>query len=129
MQLLSRLDFEARKDVALIFNNLLRRQLGSRYPTVEYLCTRESILFDLLKGYEDHDIALNCGLMLRECLRHEALARILLQSNAFYQLFDYVETPTFDVASDASATFKVCQLYLVANNDAGHAHKAQNDRC
>uniref|UniRef100_A0A915J5J4 Uncharacterized protein n=1 Tax=Romanomermis culicivorax TaxID=13658 RepID=A0A915J5J4_ROMCU len=47
---LVRLDFESKKDVALIFNNLLRRQIGTRSPTVEYLCTRPDVLLLLMKG-------------------------------------------------------------------------------
>lgn len=47
---LSRIDFEGKKDVAQIFNNLLRRQIGTRSPTVEHICTRPKILFTLMKG-------------------------------------------------------------------------------
>ena len=43
------LEFEARKDVTQIFNNLLRRQIGSRFPTVDYICTRERILHCLIE--------------------------------------------------------------------------------
>ncbi|XP_048016904.1 calcium-binding protein 39 isoform X2 [Megalobrama amblycephala] len=100
------IDFEGKKDVAQIFNNILRRQIGTRTPTVEYLCTQQNILFMLLKGYESPDIALNCGIMLRECIRHEPLAKITLCSEQFYDFFRYVEMSTFDIASDAFATFK-----------------------
>ncbi|MEQ2215883.1 hypothetical protein XENOCAPTIV_007261 [Xenoophorus captivus] len=59
--------------------------------------------------YESPDIALNCGIMLRECIRHEPLAKITLCSEEFYDFFRYVEMSTFDIASDAFATFKVNQ--------------------
>ncbi|KAA0701779.1 Calcium-binding protein 39 MO25alpha [Triplophysa tibetana] len=95
-----------KKDVAQIFNNILRRQIGTRTPTVEYMCTQQNILFMLLRGYESPDIALNCGIMLRECIRHEPLAKITLCSDQFYDFFRYVEMSTFDIASDAFATFK-----------------------
>lgn len=52
-------------------------------------------------------MALNCGIMLRECFRHEELARIVLFDASFYKFFDYVELSTFDIASDAFSTFKV----------------------
>uniref|UniRef100_A0A8C4HV33 Calcium-binding protein 39 n=1 Tax=Dicentrarchus labrax TaxID=13489 RepID=A0A8C4HV33_DICLA len=104
------IDFEGKKDVAQIFNNILRRQIGTRTPTVEYLCTQQNILFMLLKGYESPEIALNCGIMLRECIRHEPLAKITLWSEQFYDFFRYVEMSTFDIASDAFATFKVSWL-------------------
>ncbi|CAN7996955.1 unnamed protein product, partial [Ixodes pacificus] len=56
--------------------------------------------------YEKQDIALNCGTMLRECARYEALAKIILYSDEFYKFFNYVEVSTFDIASDAFSTFK-----------------------
>lgn len=103
---LARMDFEAKKDVAQIFNNILRRQIGVRTPTVEYICTKPEILKKLTKGYENSDIALNCGVMLRECIRYESLAKYVLESDEFNDFFEYVELSTFDIASDAFATFK-----------------------
>jgi len=44
--------------------------------------------------------------MLKECCRHEHLAKIILHSEQFYDFFRYVEVSTFDIASDAFATFK-----------------------
>lgn len=85
----------------------MRRQIGTRTPTVEYICAHEAILHLLMRGYERQEVALNYGLMLRECLRHEALAQLVLHSPALYLLFDYVQLPTFDIASDAFATLKV----------------------
>ena len=57
--------------------------------------------------YESPEVALNCGMMLRECLRHEPLARTVLFSEDFFCFFRYVELSTFDIASDAFASFKV----------------------
>lgn len=57
--------------------------------------------------YEHQEIALNCGTMLRECARYEALAKIMLYSDDFFNFFRYVEVSTFDIASDAFSTFKV----------------------
>ena len=76
-----RLDFEPRKDVVQIFNSLLRRQIGSRFPTVEYLNGKPEILFTVFKGYDNEDIALNTGMILKEMLRHESLAKMLLHSD------------------------------------------------
>uniref|UniRef100_A0A8B9EVM0 Calcium binding protein 39 like n=1 Tax=Anser cygnoides TaxID=8845 RepID=A0A8B9EVM0_ANSCY len=100
------IDFEGKKDVSQIFNNILRRQIGTRSPTVEYISAHPHILFMLLKGYESPNIALRCGIMLRECIRHEPLAKIILFSEQFRDFFKYVEMSTFDIASDAFATFK-----------------------
>lgn len=57
--------------------------------------------------YESKETALNSGMMLRECIKFEHLAQVLIESDEFYSLFDYIELPTFDVASDAFATFEV----------------------
>lgn len=122
---LHKLDFESKKDVAQIFNNILRRQIGTRSPTVEYICTREQILFTLVNGYEAPEIALNCGVMLRECIRHEVLAKNILNHEDFYKFFGYVELSTFDIASDAFSTFKelltrhkiICAEFLDKNYD------------
>ena len=98
---IARLEFEARKDVVQIFNNLLRRQIGSRFPTVEYLCNKPDVLFTAFKGYEIEEVALNTGMILKEMLRHEPLARILLHSDEFYMFPHYIETTTFGISCDA----------------------------
>jgi calcium binding protein 39 len=54
--------------------------------------------------------------MLRECVRHEHLAKILLHSDHLYDFFNYVEVSTFDIASDAFATFKVRDRYIIYDN-------------
>lgn len=45
--------------------------------------------------------------MLRECIRFEALAKIVLYSPDFFRFFHYVEGSAFDIASDAFSSFKV----------------------
>ena len=64
------------------------------------------LIFFYFHRYEHQEIALNCGTMLRECARYEALAKILIYSEDFYNFFKYVEVSTFDIASDAFSTFK-----------------------
>lgn len=80
-QSISRFEFEARKDVVQIFNYLLRRQIGSRWPTVEYLTAKPEIIFAALAGYENEEVALNTGMILKEMLRHEQLCKILLYAD------------------------------------------------
>jgi calcium binding protein 39 len=63
------------------------------------------LLDTLVRGYENVDIAQNCGAMLRECAKHEPLAKLLL-GQTFFLFFNYVEMPNFDIASDAFSTFK-----------------------
>ncbi|UZJ52661.1 hypothetical protein CBS101457_001981 [Exobasidium rhododendri] len=106
VQSIWRFEFEAKKDVSQIFNNLLRRQIGTRWPTVEYLTSKPEVLFVALKGYENPDIALNTGMILREMLRHEVLAKTLLYSERFYTFPDHIEKTTFGISCDAFANFK-----------------------
>lgn len=100
------LEFESRKSASQIFNNLLKRQTGGRFPTVEYICKNTQILDLLIDGYEKAEIALIVGSILREFTRHEILVREILSSPKFLQFFKYVDLNNFEVASDAFATFK-----------------------
>lgn len=41
---------QGKKDVVHLFSNIVRRQIGTRAPTVEYICSKSEILFMLLRG-------------------------------------------------------------------------------
>lgn len=84
------MDFESRKDVVQIFNTLLRRQIGSRFPTVEYLCNKPEVLFTAFRGYEHEEVALNTGMILKEMLRHESLAKLLLYSDEYVVIHCFI---------------------------------------
>ncbi len=109
-----------------VFSNLLRRQIDGEYAAVGWLEARAELLLTLLRGYEQPEVAINYGSMLRECMRHERLARRLLdEPTAFPTLFRHIESPHFDVASDAYASARdlltkhkaVVADYLQANYD------------
>eukprot|EP01097_Dermamoeba_algensis_P007439 TRINITY_DN469_c0_g1_i17.p1 TRINITY_DN469_c0_g1~~TRINITY_DN469_c0_g1_i17.p1 ORF type:complete len:218 (+),score=39.78 TRINITY_DN469_c0_g1_i17:79-732(+) len=108
---LPKLEFETKKDLVSAFNNLLRRQVGTHYPVVDYILANQNFVVKLIQGYENPDIALNCGSMLREVVRHEALAKQVLEEPSFWNFFQFVETSNFDIASDAFASFKVRNVY------------------
>ncbi|KAF9610252.1 hypothetical protein IFM89_021576 [Coptis chinensis] len=82
---LPRLNLEARKDATQVAANLQHQQVQ----------------------YENPDMALHYGGMLRECIRHQSIARYVLESENMKKFFDYIQFPNFDIASDVSATFKV----------------------
>ncbi|ETI53985.1 hypothetical protein F442_03122 [Phytophthora nicotianae P10297] len=101
---LDKLPFEARKQFAQVYNNLMRRDLAG---FVSYVDRKPEILSALVAGYENAEVALNCGTMLRESIRHEILAGKILYSPDLWKFFDvYVHLPNFEVGSDAFATFK-----------------------
>ncbi|CAL9065205.1 putative MO25-like protein At5g47540 [Musa acuminata AAA Group] len=103
---LPKLNLEARKDATQVVANLQRQQVHSRLIASDYLEANKDLLDLLISGYEDMDIALHYGAMLRECIRHQCIARYVLESEHMKKFFDYIQLPNFDIASDASATFK-----------------------
>ncbi|TKR73575.1 hypothetical protein L596_020873 [Steinernema carpocapsae] len=100
------LSFESKKKVALIFINLMKRKIGFKSPTAEIMRVNKNLVADLIYGYDHPDIAQVCGIMLRECARHEQLAKTILEMNEFYHLMSFMEHPSFEIAGDAYNTFK-----------------------
>ncbi|OAY76871.1 Calcium-binding protein 39 [Ananas comosus] len=106
VQKLPTLGWEARKDLVHSWCILLRQQVNSSYCCVEYIENHLDLLDFLVVCYNNKEIALNCGNMLRECIKYPTLAKYILESTSFELFFKYVELPNFDIASDALATFK-----------------------
>ncbi|XP_043688743.1 putative MO25-like protein At5g47540 isoform X1 [Telopea speciosissima] len=103
---LPKLSLESRKDATQVVANLQRQQVHYRLIASDYLEANKDLLDILISGYEDTDMALHYGAMLRECIRHQSIARYVLESDHIKKFFDYIQLPNFDIASDASATFK-----------------------
>ncbi|ONK59774.1 uncharacterized protein A4U43_C08F10500 [Asparagus officinalis] len=101
-----KLSLEACKDATQIVANLQRQQVHSRLIASDYLEKNKDLMDILICGYEDMDIALHYGFMLRECIRHQSIAKYVLESENMKKFFDYIQIPNFDIASDASSTFK-----------------------
>lgn len=103
---LPKLNLEARKDVTRIVANLQRQPVNSRLIASDYLEANSDLMDHLITGYDDPSLALHYGAMLRECIRHQVVARYVLKSKHMKKFFDYMQIPEFDVAADATATFK-----------------------
>ncbi|KAK7835166.1 calcium-binding protein 39 [Quercus suber] len=108
------LGWETRKDLVHCWPILLKQKVGSTYCCVQYIENHLELL-DFLAVYDSKEIALNCGNMLRDCIKFPSLANdfsdTYLESANFELFFKFVELPTFDVASDAFSTFKFFNLY------------------
>lgn len=101
---LSLISFESKKDTALIYNYLIKKDIES---FSSHIIQQVDIIPVLFEAYSHADIALSCGSMLRESIKYEPIARYLLYSPLFWQFFDnYLHLPNFDIASDAFNTFK-----------------------
>ncbi|KAH7676891.1 Mo25-like protein [Dioscorea alata] len=106
VQNLPTLGWKARKDLVHCWCILLGQTDGSTYCCVDYLEKHVELLDFLVICYNNKEIALNCGSMLRECIKYPTLAKYILESASFELFFNYVELPNFDIASDALCTFK-----------------------
>ncbi|KAH9749831.1 putative MO25-like protein [Citrus sinensis] len=104
---LPKLNLEARKDATQVVANLQRQQVHSKLIASDYLEANIDLLDILIAGYENTDMALHYGAMLRECIRHQSVARYVLESQHMKKFFDYIQLPNFDIAADAAATFKL----------------------
>ncbi|KAL3636997.1 hypothetical protein CASFOL_019296 [Castilleja foliolosa] len=103
---LPKLNFEARKDATRVVANLQRQLVNFQLISSIYLQDNLDLMDQLITGYEDPVISLHSGGMLRECIRHQVVARYILKVDHVKKFFEYIQLPNFDVASDAAATFK-----------------------
>ncbi|KAE8736208.1 MO25-like protein [Hibiscus syriacus] len=72
---LPKLNLEARKDATQVVANLQRQQVQSRLIASDYLEANIDLMDILIAGYENNDMALHYGAKLRECIRHQTVAR------------------------------------------------------
>ncbi|KAI4296009.1 hypothetical protein L6164_035999 [Bauhinia variegata] len=103
---LPKLNLETRKDATQVVANLQRQQVQSKLIASDFLEKNMDLLDILIAGYENTDMALHYGAMLRECIRHQIVARYVLESPQMKKFFDFIQLPNFDIAADAAATFK-----------------------
>ncbi|GJR96301.1 putative MO25-like protein, partial [Tanacetum coccineum] len=103
----------ARKDATQIVANLQRQQVHSRLIACDYLEANIDLMDISASGYENPDMALHYGAMLRECIRHQSVARYVLESQHMKKFFDFIQLPNFDIGADTAATFKgIMDLYM-----------------
>ncbi|KAK4372494.1 hypothetical protein RND71_007878 [Anisodus tanguticus] len=100
------LGWEARKKLVHCWSIMLKQKVDSTFCCVQYMEKHLELLDFLVVCYDNKEIALHCGGMLRECIKLPSLAKYILESPSFELFFKFVELPNFDVASDAYSTFK-----------------------
>ena len=103
---LPHLDPGVRQDVTHVVANLQRQRVNGRYVAAEYLENNTDLLDLLIPGYDDPEAAISFGAILRDCIRHQVVAKYILESDHMKTFFNYQHDPNFDIASDAAATFK-----------------------
>ena len=60
---------------AQVCGAIFRMDSNGNGPGVRYVHEHPEVLFTLFRGYDNPAIALNCGSMLRDCIRDESLAQ------------------------------------------------------
>ncbi|KAI9811775.1 MAG: hypothetical protein M1827_005320 [Pycnora praestabilis] len=129
-----KLPFESRKDTQVIFSYILRfKPPNSSSPdpfALRYVIqNRPDVIIALCKGYEHRGSAMPCGTVLRETLKHDAIAAIILYdepktggskvslasvkydvpqtgNGVFWKFFEWIDQGAFEVSADAFTTFR-----------------------
>lgn len=130
------LPFEARKDTQTIFSHILRFRPTSYAPdkdppVISYIVHhRPEILVELCRGYLQSQSAMPCGVILREALKFDVVAAVILYDESkegepavrlselkpnqpqqgdgvFWYFFDWIDKSNFEVSADAFTTFRV----------------------
>ncbi|KAC9287750.1 hypothetical protein E3N88_46041 [Mikania micrantha] len=103
---LPHLDPGSRQDITHVLANLQRQRVHGHYVASEYLEQNTDLLDLLVPGYDDPETAISFGAILRDCIRHQVVAKYILESDHMKTFFRYQHDPNFDISSDAAATFK-----------------------
>lgn len=134
---LHKLPFEARKDTQVILSYVFRFRPPTAPPKNEppalayVLDKRPQVLVELCRGYDHKESSTPAGTVLREVLKNEAAAAIILYDDGdvpgssargeagivrdrpqsgngvFWAFFDWIDKSSFEVAADAFTTFRV----------------------
>jgi len=134
---LHKLPFESRKDTQVIFSYIFRFRPAGASPksdpvALSYVVNqRPQVLVELCRGYDYKESATAAGAVLREVLKVEAAAAVILYDDGekegsstyglagierdkpqsgngvFWKFFEWIDKSSFEVAADAFTTFRV----------------------
>ncbi|KAB2580031.1 Mo25-like protein [Lasiodiplodia theobromae] len=132
-QNIHKLPFESRKDTQIIISNAFRYRIpnnsAAEPPAMHYvLSNRPEIIIELCYGYERRESAMACGGVLREALKHDAVAALILYDEPdrrgkdmlanidptvpssgdgiFWKFFEWIDRGAFEACADAFNTFR-----------------------
>lgn len=104
----SDLEFEARKEVMLIFSICLRHSKDNKLVTVDYLVSQPKTIHYMLGTVEmalqkkgAHDIFLAIGNMIIECIKYEQLCRLILRDPQLWKFFEFVKLGNFEISTES----------------------------
>ncbi|KAF2239450.1 Mo25-like protein [Viridothelium virens] len=128
---LHKLPFESRKDTQVIISNIFRYQAPGSTSTepvaLSHICYRKpEIILALCHGYDRRESFMACGGVLREALKRDAVAAIILYhepdqtldlsnidpstpasgKGVFWKFFYWIDKGAFELSADAFNTFR-----------------------
>lgn len=103
------LEFEARKEVSLIFSICLGYSKDNKLVTVDYLVSQPRTITLMLRSIEltlqkkgaTQDIFLVLGNMIIECIKYEQLCRIVLKDQQIWKFFEFARLPNFEISTES----------------------------
>ncbi|CAI0432163.1 unnamed protein product [Linum tenue] len=101
-----KLDLGSRQIAARVISNLQKQKVQGRLVAPQYMESNLDLLDILLPGYADDEIAVPYGIIARELICHQVVAKYVLESEHMRNFFEYIQIETFEISSDAQATFK-----------------------
>lgn len=137
---LHKLDFDSRKDAQTVFSCVFRfkpQYAGPQHTSTDPLILphivndRPEIMVALCEGYNYRASAMPCGHVLREAIKHDSMAALILYNEpipegqksqglkgvnpnvaasgrgVFWKFFDWIDKGLFEVQADAFSTFSV----------------------
>lgn len=144
-----KLPFESRKDAQVIFSSAFRyKPAGQSDPQVLHHIVqfRPDIIIALCRGYDRRESAMPCGGVLREALKYDAIAALLLYDEGeegkqldlanvnpdipatgngiFWRFFDWIDKGAFELSADAFNTFRVWTAPEQLNTTANRGRKS-----
>ena len=155
------LPFESRKDTQSIFSYVLRHKTPNNPngdpPALKHtIQSRPEVFLALCRGYQHKESAMPCGVVLREALKHESVAALIMYDQSqegeraarldeidfeasqfdrgvFWQFFGWIDRGAFEVSTDAFTTFRVKGALLnqsswKADEGPGATYEAQTAR-
>ncbi|KAK9221725.1 hypothetical protein WN944_010154 [Citrus x changshan-huyou] len=104
---LPKLESGLQLDAIRVIAGLQRRRVAANpYIASDYMENNLDLIDILLSGYQVDDLALTYGAIARDCIRHQCVAKYVLESDHMKKFFAYLQNPSFEIASDAQATFR-----------------------
>lgn len=100
------LPIEQRKQFTRIFTATVNYQSENSFPMVELIVKRQSIVDTILSFFDFTELAVYAEEMLKVCIKHESLAKLLLDKQRTDKLTSYLSKSNFDISANAFSVFR-----------------------